>query len=78
MNAEQFLYWIRGYFEITQPSTINEKETKVIKEHLDRVFNAEPTTFNPGKVLYRNDSMKFENLQNTSTNIVYRDTPRSC
>lgn len=42
MNAENFCYWLKGYFEILAPalnsSTLSEAQVKVIQTHLDYVF----------------------------------------
>ncbi len=39
MTPEQFVYWFQGYLEIGQPTNLNERDIKVIKDHLDLVFN---------------------------------------
>lgn len=46
MTAENFCYWLKGYFEINdnQPrppeyaDTLNSEQIKMIKQHLDYVF----------------------------------------
>jgi hypothetical protein len=38
MKSRDFAFWLMGYFEITEPKTIGEKETEMIKRHLDLVF----------------------------------------
>ncbi len=49
MTPEQFAYWLKGFYELNEPETINEKQTQIIKDHLDLVF---------GKVTpNRNDNM---------------------
>lgn len=39
MTAEQFVYWLQGFMEVSNPDTINKSETQVIKDHLQLVFN---------------------------------------
>ena len=39
MTAEQFVYWLQGYMEIANPSSLGVGETRIIKDHLDLVFN---------------------------------------
>lgn len=39
MNAENFAYWLKGFFELTNTTTLNENQIKMIKEHLNLVFN---------------------------------------
>ena len=41
MTAEQFTYWLQGYFEINDPDRISPIETKIIKDHLALVFKKE-------------------------------------
>ena len=39
MTAEQFVYWLQGYMEIANPSSLGVGETRIVKDHLDLVFN---------------------------------------
>lgn len=38
MNPEQFTYWLQGFFEIENPTTLTKKQTQQIKNHLELVF----------------------------------------
>lgn len=38
MTAEQFTYWLQGFLETADPKSIDEKQTKIIKDHLALVF----------------------------------------
>lgn len=38
MTMHDFVYWLRGYFELENPTSLNEEQVKKIKEHLDMVF----------------------------------------
>ena len=42
MTPDQFVFWLKGYFEISQHSNVenslNEKQTQEIKNHLDFVL----------------------------------------
>lgn len=38
MDKEQFIMWLHGYFEIANPKTIGEKETQIIRDHLEIFF----------------------------------------
>lgn len=38
MNERDFVYWLRGYFEMTKPEELNKETTKIIKDHLDKVM----------------------------------------
>lgn len=39
MDASDFVYWLQGFVELTETSTINEKQWLVIKDHLKLVFD---------------------------------------
>ena len=39
MTAEQFVYWLQGFMEVANPDAIGKRETQVIKDHLQLVFN---------------------------------------
>jgi len=41
MTSRDFAYWLQGFFEITNPSTINTDQTDMIKRHLNMVFKHE-------------------------------------
>ncbi len=38
MTPRDFVFWLQGFFEITDPTEINEKQTQMIKNHLNLVF----------------------------------------
>lgn len=38
MKATEFVYWIQGFFELTDSKTLNEKQVQTIKNHLKLVF----------------------------------------
>ena len=39
MSPENFVYWLKGYFEVSQhsdsPKTLNEKQVEEIQNHLN-------------------------------------------
>ena len=39
MNAQDFCYWLQGYFEIAGNNSMTDEQVAVIKEHLQLVFN---------------------------------------
>lgn len=39
MTPEQFIYWLKGFIEIDNPKNLDSKKVKIIKDHLDLVFN---------------------------------------
>ena len=38
MQSSQFCYWLQGFFELSEPKKLSEKETQIIKNHLNLVF----------------------------------------
>jgi len=38
MTERDFVYWLKGFFELTQADKIDKKQMKMIKEHLDLVM----------------------------------------
>ena len=38
MTSRDFAYWLQGLFELADPKTLNEKQTELIKRHLNLVF----------------------------------------
>jgi hypothetical protein len=41
MTTEQFAYWLQGFLELSENKTINERQVKIIKDHLALVFKKE-------------------------------------
>lgn len=39
MNSEQFTYWLKGFFEISDTNNLSAKQVQIIRDHLDLVFN---------------------------------------
>ena len=39
MTPEQFIYWQKGFFEISESNSLSEKQVQIIKDHLDLCFN---------------------------------------
>jgi hypothetical protein len=38
MTPEQFTYWLKGFFEISNSAELSEVQVSIIKDHLDLVF----------------------------------------
>jgi len=38
MKSVEFCYWLQGLFEVAEPTSLNEKQTEIIKRHLNLVF----------------------------------------
>lgn len=50
MDAQQFTFWLHGFFEISDSKTLNETQVQIIKDHLDLVFDkVTPKRVEPSK-----------------------------
>jgi hypothetical protein len=38
-NPTSFVFWLKGFFEMTNPKTISEQQTTMIRDHLALVFD---------------------------------------
>jgi hypothetical protein len=38
MSPESFVYWLQGFFELTDAKTITTEQVEMIKQHLKYVF----------------------------------------
>jgi len=38
MNERDFAYWLQGFFEMTESDTLSQNQVRMIKNHLDLVF----------------------------------------
>lgn len=39
MNETNFVYWLQGFFELTNEKTLNERQVQIIKDHLVLCFD---------------------------------------
>jgi len=45
MTTEHFVYWLQGFFELTDSKNLTEKQVKIIKDHLQLVFHKSTTNY---------------------------------
>lgn len=38
MTPENFAFWLQGLFELAQPKSLDEKQTELVRQHLQLVF----------------------------------------
>ena len=38
MNADEFAYWLQGFFELSESNQLTDKQVEIIKNHLQLVF----------------------------------------
>jgi hypothetical protein len=41
MNSRDFCFWMQGFFEIHNPTTLTQEQVTVIRNHLNMVFHHE-------------------------------------
>lgn len=62
MTPENFCYWLRGFFELTNTRVLSEYQIEEIKNHLNLVFKKEPKNTDfysieyPLKEVYNHDT----------------------
>jgi len=39
MDSNEFTFWLHGFFELQETNKLTIKQVKIIKDHLDLVFN---------------------------------------
>lgn len=44
MSEKEFLNWLRGFFELANPSKLNAEQVALIKEKLQRVASGEQSS----------------------------------
>lgn len=57
MKAQEFAYWLQGYFEITEPAIIELNKIEIIKKHLDLVFEFDKVNSHIKNFCYRLSGM---------------------
>lgn len=52
MNERDFAYWLQGFFELTGAQQLDQAQVKIIKEHLQLVFEKKTQTIyeQPNKI----------------------------
>lgn len=48
MTTEQFTYWLQGFMEVANPTTLDATQTQIIKDHLALVFDKQTPDRVPG------------------------------
>jgi peptide methionine sulfoxide reductase MsrA len=46
MKSMEFCYWLQGLFELEEPTSLNQKQTELIRSHLEMVFAYDKTPSN--------------------------------
>jgi len=45
MTPENFVYWLQGFLELSHQTSLDEIQTKVIRDHLALVFEKKTPTY---------------------------------
>jgi hypothetical protein len=64
MTPEQFVYWLQGFMEMADPTTLTEKQTQQIKDHLALVFDKQT----PDRNTLPSLNLSFNPIDNPSLN----------
>ncbi len=59
MTPENFIYWLQGYLELNDPKTIDEAQTKMIKEHLQLALKKVTPPLIPQRTMELNPGKPF-------------------
>lgn len=60
MTEKDFVYWLQGFFEISQEEKLSKKQVQIIRDHLELVLKKET----PNRTL---EDLKFPDLAKPST-----------
>lgn len=41
MQSRDFVYWFQGFLEVSGTKTLDERQTEIVRKHLDMVFKHE-------------------------------------
>lgn len=47
MTSNDFCYWLNGFFELSNGTTLTDEQVSIIKDHLKLVFKKETPTYYP-------------------------------
>lgn len=76
MTSRDFVYWLQGYFEISDAKNINEQQIQVIKNHLNLVFKHE---IDPSIDLGNNKIKKeLQEIHDGKQSVPFKDTLLRC
>ena len=71
MTPEHFVYWLQGFFEITNSQesqlTLTQQQVQIIKDHLKLVFNKQTPTYQPDS---NNKTVPY--IHDTTTPVLYK------
>lgn len=42
MHSRDFCFWLQGLLEVAEPTSLNERQVAIIKQHLGLVFQHDP------------------------------------
>lgn len=66
MKPENFCYWLQGFFEVAQPTSLTEEQIKMIQNHLNLVFEH---AIDPQATAHVADPVEAKKIQQKLNNI---------
>jgi hypothetical protein len=66
MKSRDFCYWLQGLFELAEPGTLNEKQVRTIRNHLNMVFYHEIDPSYGGEEVQKTLNDLHSGIQDTS------------
>jgi hypothetical protein len=78
MSPEQFTYWLKGFFEISDTNNLSEKQVQIIRDHLNLVFNKVTPDRKGENLGYKLLDTRFTGIKNNplcKQEIDWRDNP---
>lgn len=55
MTPRDFAYWLQGYMEMENPTSLNEEQTQIIKDHLKLVFDKQTPEYHTPTMVNAHD-----------------------
>lgn len=59
MTAEQFTYWLNGFFELSGATTLNEQQVKIVRDHIALVMKKETPQYTGITIAPNNPNLKW-------------------
>ena len=69
MDAQQFCYWLQGYFEISGSDKLTKEQIQIIRDHLQLVFKKETPNYTYPNFWEGYDFSKYEPLKYTDIQV---------
>ena len=75
MKAQDFTYWLQGFFELSESETLSEAQVDMIKSHLALVFNKVTPDIQKTPLVPTGDILEGEELQKVLRDLYPKESP---